>query len=303
MYPGYPSDLVQFLRCPLDGNALRHTGTGQDEKHILHGTLRCVECRTEYAIADGIARLFDPTSLDSASRHEHQRRDDGAFRDNFKWETSALSQMEIVPTIESLRPLQGMSVLELGCGKGRLTTILARSFATVVAIDFSLAVLRKLASRIETSWRIALVQADCTRPAVANRSFHRALSTLISNLPTRDRVQAMYRVVADALTSDGKFVFDAHHYSLRQRIRMIPQVGQYPDSGIYRYMYRRDEIVRECGNYFEKVQCRPIQITLPWAGHLGFRPVALSRMAENIPLLNQLGELLLVEAERPRSTA
>ena len=301
MYQGFPSDLVPLLRCPLDGGALRQVRTSQGEKHVLHGTLRCVECLTEYQIADGVARLFEPSKLDGVSRHEHQRRDQGASKDNFKWETSVLSQMEIVPTIESLRPLEGMSVLELGCGKGRFTTIMARTSATVVAIDFSLAVLQRLASRIETSWHIGLVQADCTKPAVASRSFQRALSTLTSNLPTGALVQAMYRVVSDALTTDGKFVFDTHHYSLRERIRMIPQAGHYPDSGIYRYLFRRNEIIEECGNYFEKVECRPIQITLPWLASLGFQPVELSRMAESIPLFNQFGELLLGVAERPRS--
>jgi len=110
----------------------------------------------------------------------------------------------------------------------------------------------------------------------------------------------MYRVAANALTADGKFVFDVHHHSLREWIHRIPQAGHYPDSGIYRYLFRRKEIVDECGSFFERVRCRPIQITLPWIGRLGVQPVALSRMAERIPFFNLLGELLLGVAERPR---
>jgi len=298
VYQGFSFDLIPLLRCPRDAGVLRLAGTGQQEGHILRGTLGCVECRTEYPITEGIAQLFDPSTIDGVSKHEHQRRDQGAAKDNFGWETSAQSQMEIIPTMESLQSLGGMSVLELGCGKGRFTTIMARQSATIIAMDFSMEVLKRLSSRVEPLWRIGLVQADCTKPVVASQSFQRALSTLVSNLPTRQHRHAMYRVVADALTTDGRFVFNAHHHALRQRFRNIPQAGHYPESGIFRYLFRRSEVMEECGLYFERVQCRPIQITLPLAGRLGLQTVTLSRIAEKVPVLNQLGELLLGVGER-----
>lgn len=300
MYQGFSFDLISRLRCPLDAGVLHLAGTAQHEGYILHGTLSCVECRTEYSITEGIVRLFDPSTLDRVSKHEHQRRDQGAAKDNFEWEGSASSQMEIVPTMESLQPLGGMSVLEVGCGKGRLTTIMARHSATIIAMDFSLAVLKRLASRVEPHWHIGLVQADCTKPAVASQSFQRALSTLVSNLPTFQHRHAMYRVVAEALTSDGRFVFNAHHHGLQQRFRNTPQAGHYPESEIFRYLFRRSEVVEECGMYFERVQCRPIQVTLPLIGRLGLQTVTFSRIAEKIPIVNQLGKLLLGVGERPR---
>lgn len=300
MNPGFPSDLLQLLRCPLDTGVLHLDATGQRDEFVRNGTLRCEGCQAQYAIADGIVQLFDPSALDSVSRHEHLRRDQGASRDSFKWEAAALSQMEVLPVMESLQPLAGTLVLELGCGKGRFTTRMAQSGAAVLAMDFSLAVLQTLAMRLQPGWHVGLVQADCTKVMVAPRSFNRVLSTLVSNLPTHDHVHAMCRVAAIALSDRGRFVLDAHHHSLRERIRKTPQRGEYPDSGIFRYLFQGAELTGICRQHFEQVRCRPMQVTLPLLGRFGLHPVVLSRGAERLPLVNQLGELLLGVAEGPR---
>ena len=212
-----------------------------------------------------------------------------------------MSRMEIIPMLKSMTPLSGATVLELGCGKGRFTTLMAQNRATIIALDFSLAVLQRLATRIQPHWRIGLVQADCTKPVAAPRRFDRVLSTLVSNLPTAQHRRAMFQVVAQALKHDGKFIFGAHHHGLRERLRKVPQAGQYADSGIFRYLFRRREIVAECAPRFGRVRCRPIQVLLPMTNRLGIDSVTLSRLAERVPLVNQCGELLMDIAEKPRA--
>lgn len=299
MYQGFPIELLSLLRCPRDAGFLRLTGASASETHVRDGSLECVECGGQVAIVGGMAQMLDPSTLESVSDHEHRRRDEGAAKDNLAWENSAWSQMEVLPTLEAMEPIRGTLVLELGCGKGRFTTILAGMSATVLAIDFSLAVLKRLARRIEPHWRIGLVQADCTKLAVARNRYDRVLSTLVSNLPTIAHREALNRVVADALAPGGRYVFTAHHYDLRERFRNTPQAGHYPESGIFRYLFRRDEMLEECKKSFERARCRPIQVELPYVGRFGLRSVAVSRMAERLPVFNQFGGLLLGTAERP----
>lgn len=300
MYQGYPSELIELLRCPKDAGVLGNTRAESSHTQLMDGALACAVCGNEVPIVDGIVRMFDPATLENVGGHEFQQREQGAAKDDFRWETAALSRMEMIPTLESMQPLDGMLVLELGCGKGRFTTLVAKSAASVVAMDFSLAVLTRLAARAEPHWRIGLVQADCTKSVVAPGGFQRVLSTLVSNLPTKGHRQAMYRVAADALAPDGKFVFTTHHYGLRQRLRGMPQAGHYAESGIFRYLFRSNEVVDECAEFFEHVRCRPIQITVPLADRLADQGVALSRVAETLPVLKHLRDLLLGVAELPR---
>jgi len=59
------------------------------------------------------------------------------------------------------------------------------------------------------------------------------------------------------------------------------------------------EGAREAAPYFSRVRSRPIQILLQFAAWLRLPLVALSRLAEYVPLLNQWGILLLFVASRP----
>lgn len=98
--------------------------------------------------------------------------------------------MEVIPTMESMQPLRGRLVLELGCGKGRFTTLVAKSAATVVAMDFSLAVMKRLASRIESRWRIGLVgglhQTCGGQPCLPARALHSELESAYPGAPAGD---------------------------------------------------------------------------------------------------------------------
>ena len=59
------------------------------------------------------------------------------------------------------------------------------------------------------------------------------------------------------------------------------------------------EVAREAAPYFSRVRSRPIQILLQFAAWLRLPLVALSRLAERVPLLNQWRILLLFVASRP----
>ncbi len=300
MDTGFPLSLLPLLRCPDDKGTLElgHDSI-QTDQGIKSGQLRCVSCAATYNIEDGIARILSQAALDDESKRELVIRDQRAEIPDPHGESSAWHQMEIVPTLEALEPFTGMHVLELGCGTGRLTVLLAQRGANVLAVDFSLASLRTLATRLRPEWCVGLVNADCCQLAVPTQSFERVLSTLVSNLPTARHRTTMMRLAANAIGDAGKFVFSTHHYGMRERLRGEPMSGRYRDTDIYRRLFRRQDILGETTPYFRNVQCRAIRIQIPLLGRLGFPVVAFSHFAERIPLFDQLGDLLLLVAQQP----
>lgn len=304
MYRGFPASLIPALRCPRDSGALNlRDESAAAAHHIQQATLSCPACARSYPITDGIVRFLDPATLDDESNNERTNREQGAKSFDPTWETTAWNQMEIVPTIEASQPLAGAHVLELGAGTGRYTVQMADRQATILAVDFSLTSLEQLAARVQPRWDIGLVHADCTQFAVAPQSFDLVASTLVSNLPTPQHRAAMMRVAAAAVKKTGKFVFSTHHYGIRSRLRREPQSGYYREVPIYRYLFKQKEIQAETAPYFADIACHPIQVAIPLVTRLRLPAVTLSRLAERIPIINQLGELLLVVARTPRIAA
>lgn len=303
MYEGFPARFISFLRCPNDEGHLRLVDGQGEAKYLMAGALECTSCGTHFPIVEGIVRLLrDDTSLDDVSSHERETRDREAPSYRIDAEVSDWQQMEIASTLSAMQPLRPEDLLlELGCGTGRYTTRLAEHGIGIVAADFSFQALKTLASRVKSHWKIGLVQADGTKPIVGPNQFKLALSTLVSNLPTMEQRSAMFSHVSKALARDGKFVFSAHHHSLRARLRGESQAGTYASNGIFRYLFRKKELLRETQAAFETTSLRRIQIHVPLSQRIGLPQVLLSRLAESLPVLNSLAELLLVSASRPRS--
>ncbi len=262
----------------------------------MSGRLKCDGCRRNYSITNGIAILLETQDLDEEGRREQRLRDAEERR---PWVDSDTDRMELLPTLRAMRTTRGQAVLEFGCGCGRYTLPLAKTGALLLALDFSLESLRALAQRLPPGLTVGLVQADATRRCVAPRCFDRVLSTLVSNLPSRECRLAMLRVAAEALKDAGHFVFSTHYQNLTYRLLGRPPSGRYSEGGIFRYYMRREEILRESGVYFRRIACRPIQIFVPFTRWTGISTVTISRVAEWIPLLRQRGELLLAKLAEP----
>jgi SAM-dependent methyltransferase len=242
---------------------------------------------------------MDLNGLHPESGHEREIRDAEASTDpNPSWDSPA-DAMEIDATLAALDLRPQHRLLELGAGQGRFTTLAERACREVVALDISAESLRAAARRL-TSATVALVQGDATKSIVAKGTFDRVLGTLTSNLPDRSTRQGSYRTAADALTSNGKFVFSTHYFGARARIERVPREGRYSEGGIYRRFLTRAEVLEETAPYFQRVRVRPICVVLPFARRVGLPLVATDRVARRVPLLRAFGTLLLVEATRPR---
>jgi SAM-dependent methyltransferase len=297
MYRGFPTSALSLLRCPKDGQPLHGVF---DATHIMNGSVRCVDCTSSYLIESGILQLMDEDALDAESKGNLVVFDRIMGADNFASETELQWLKDSLPTLDALSPFEGKHVLEYGCGTGRLTVRIAPAASMLVAVDFSMEALRKLATRVEPIWNVAIVQADCIRSIAAAGAFDRALSTLISNLPTLEHRLKLIRGAATAIRSNGKFVFSAHYYGLRAFVKRSPRSGYYEQLRIFRYLSGRRELTNEAKVGFKRVICRPIVVRVPFERGLGLADISTARLLEKIPIINWMSDLLLVTADHPR---
>jgi len=325
---GFPRSLLPLLRCVRDSGQLLvcHEVRG-DDVCIAEGSIRCVECSQEYQIENGIVRLMTD-SLSQETQHEIVLRDEEyeAMTEIFTpppsgWRSEFNDRIEILPHLEALQPLERCRVLELGCGDGRFTLLMAQLGAEVLAVDFSIAALRKLGSRLSSGkaptyqvplqgtpgplvGRVGLVQADASKLHLAPRSFDRALSA--TPLDSRDERMNMYRAVAESLTDDGRYVAGVEYDDLYRRLFGLPVVRRYSRGGILIEHLDIATMRREAAPYFSRLRMQPIRAHIPFVNRLlaKWLPVALavsvSRMVCALPVLRHLGEILLLSAERPR---
>lgn len=302
---GFPTQLIAKLCCTSDGAALElgpNCQLSEDGVFVRQGTLRCCGCSDVFPIDDGILNMLKGIALDDESKHEQQLRNENAVRIDVTepaWQDEHNS-MEMISTLEALSVGQDKTMLELGCGDGRYTVRIAGQYRWVLAVDFSLESLRILQQRLNNgreTRNVALVLGDVKTLKVSAANFDCVLSTLTSNLPTREHRNAMYRLAANALKSNGRFVFSTHNHGLRQRRDGEAKAGRYEQGGIYRYNLTVSECKAEVRPYFEVIKAWPIQIY--FAGRLRLPLVALSRFLEHIPLIRNLGGLVLCTAEQP----
>ncbi len=304
---GFPIQLISKLCCNRDSAALelgQNCLVSEDGEFVRHGTIRCTNCKAAFAIDDGILNMLNGTVLGDESKHEQQLRNEYANSSLIKttgcaWYENEHNYMEMIPTMEALSASKNMAILELGCGDGRYTIHLHDQFEWILAVDFSIDSLRVLQQRLQESRNIGLVLGDVTTMKVKAAGFDRVLSTLVSNLPTREHRNAMYSLAANALMPDGRFIFSTHNHGVRQRLKSETKSGRYGPGGIYRYNFTISECNAEVRPYFKAIKVKPIQIYFPFARRLRLPLVAQSRFLERVPLINSLGGLLLCTAEQP----
>jgi SAM-dependent methyltransferase len=128
--------LLEFLACPRCAGALRSEPTRTNGEEVLEGTLRCRGCAAAYAIRGGIPRMV-PDTLTARERATSR-----AFGVQWKM-LAALSGVFRAEFQSYLDPLpvsdvQGLAVLDAGCGMGKFSFAAAESGArAVIALDLS----------------------------------------------------------------------------------------------------------------------------------------------------------------------
>ena len=293
----FPSEFASILECPTCRTILD-----------VESASRCSRCARGFETEQGgrLVSLLKVAALVGDSCRERELRDAQAARGHRRECKEVLSNphdsMEMGPTLEWLGVTGRETILELGCGTGRYTELLAGKGCHVLAMDFSKQALLKLEGTLQalgTAKNVGLVNASIGDFSVAPHSFDIVFSTLTSNLPDRSHRQAMYALAATALKPGGRFVFSSHHYGLGARWTKTPKTGVYQDGGIFREYLTAAEIRAEAAGDFKTLRMKPVQIYLPILSRNPAFRVRISRWAEKVPLLRQFGRLLLMEATAP----
>lgn len=296
MYLGFARELLQLIRCPQDEGVLLLPGGGDEA--IRSGEVHCAQCGNVYPIRNGILDLMPGREvIDPISAHEIRSRDDEA--ENYHtYCTTTSDGKEIPPTLELVACVAGKKMVELGCGTGRYSARLSREASQFIGVDFSINSLAVLAKSLPSGGSTGLVRADATRFKTVTGHFDLVLSAqLLQHLPSPEKREDLYRNVARQLCSGGAFVCNAYHYHLSLRLTRQPREG-YHESGIFYHRFTKQELAEEIGRHLQVESARPISIHIPFSASLRFNSVWLSRKLESVPLVNSLGELLLVKAQK-----
>jgi len=322
-YAEFPRDLVGLLRCSRDGGDLALADELRSGPFgLIDARLRCASCAAEYRIQDGIGRMLTG-ALEPEGEHEMAIRDreyanlpETFVAPQFGWRSRLADRLQLPQYLHRLAPLEGRTALDVGCGDGRYTILMAQLGARVLAVDFAINALRRLGSRLPsgvapTSFRVrrtvragdlrgqvGLVQADASQFHLAPCSLDRAVSA--TPLDSRDQRMAMYRTIAAALRDDGRYLCGVEHDDLLRRLLGLPLARRYSRDGIFLEHFDAPTIRQELSPYFLKLEARPVRPAIPLVHHLPFAVQAgVSLAFQALPVLRDFGEILLVLAERP----
>lgn len=152
------AELLDLLRCPTCRDTL--------EVSTEAPSLRCRGCGATFPVEKGVPRLAGQTYVASFGR-QWNRYD--VARDD---EDEAVFAVKTGVTPGAL---QGLRVLDAGCGGGRYARLLGRLGAKVMGVDLSAAV-EKAAALCAGFPNVAIVQADLLDLPIAEESFDFAFS-------------------------------------------------------------------------------------------------------------------------------
>lgn len=205
--------------------------------------------------------------------------------------------MEIPSTLAGL-PVAGSTVLDFGCGTGRVTSNLIERASTFIGVDLSRISLKVFAEKIPDSCRnAALAWADTTQIALAPGSFDLVLSMqVLEHVPTPELRNMFLESIHRALRPGGNLRLTAYHHSLKRRLKREPRDGFHP-SGIFFHCFTIPEFRALVLRYFEIDALRPVEIHLPYIRRIAGYP-RVSRFLENVWGVNRFGNLVLVSAHK-----
>jgi SAM-dependent methyltransferase/uncharacterized protein YbaR (Trm112 family) len=133
------TELLSYLRCPTCDATLECEAHAREDDEIMTGTVRCTGCTAQYPIVRGVPRMN--VEMNGLERVQH------TF--TYEWDSHHSGNLEETETLWGLtleedwsyfceatrlqpEELDGMVVLDAGCGSGRLTCQMAEHGAGVV---------------------------------------------------------------------------------------------------------------------------------------------------------------------------
>lgn len=221
--------LLEFLACIRCGGGLRSCPEPSVDEDLLSGTLHCDSCRLAFPVRGGIPRFVDD---------DNYARSFGIQWNRFRREQLdslnglTLSQDRFISeTTYTPTELDGLAVLDAGCGAGRFLDVVSKSNATVVGIDITNAVDAARENLINRP-NVHLVQASLDELPFRSGSFDLCYCIgVIQHTPNPDRtIMCLPRVLMPggqlALTvyeHSGWWTRLNAKYLVRKLLRRVPR--------------------------------------------------------------------------------
>ncbi|MHB8735005.1 MAG: methyltransferase domain-containing protein [Terriglobales bacterium] len=286
--------------------AMEEGTTAVDE--LWEGTLGCTHCGRVFPVEHGIPRLLVLESGPTAALKQLEMLE----RDQIRRPVATPrerhdEEVEAAWVLDRVQPSHHDSILDAGCGVGRITRRLLKHSAQVVATDFSFERLRELAAAHKGDPNLECVQADLNHLPFRPMAFTKIVSTqVLEHLPSASLRGAFLASLARLLVPGGTLVLTVYNQDRYRQLRGLPDEGEH-ESGIFYHCYRPAELRRELqhpqlGLSLREVRgvlCNPpcTYRLLPRLGPLGqWLDRACSRHQQ---LGLQYGRLLLACASRP----
>ena len=125
------------------------------------------------------------------------------------------------PLIKLLGNIANQSILDLGCGNGGLTRILAQKAGNVVGIDSSEEMLKQARLLLSTTPRLQFQKTSAENLPFDNNSFNKVVACmLINTISKEDTVINIFKETRRILKQNGRFfIAMAHPLTLSQKTR------------------------------------------------------------------------------------
>lgn len=173
--------MMDMIACPACSSPLDLEAYSRRGDEVIRGLLSCPSCGRDFRIEDGIPRLM-PTGLSGVEQQVY-----GSIESYYDAYRPVMEEIYHNPRIAYMRKVEDACirltkprglVLDVGCGTGRQSLLLAELGCHVVATDISLGMLleaRRRAEKRGLRGQVEFIQASADalpfRPGVFSRAY------------------------------------------------------------------------------------------------------------------------------------
>ena len=274
---GASSGLICGSYCHRHRKAARLVSRDEHDRcgrlEVMEGLITCGECGRRYDITGGIASMMPDgiagrdekrSRADEAKAHEMEVRNTLAQKQVGGAYSELQGRIELRALMRAVGPGAGATLIDIGCGSGRLTRLYHQGFRNVIGFDFAMETLK-----VNRAWavrngarNIDLIQADAGNLPLRRGSVDAALcNDVFQHVPDEAR-QPFLKSIFRSLAPGGRFLITVRSFSISRKLIQLLREGrihrdaQMSGSALPIHFYTREEIsglLARCGFDVRKV--------------------------------------------------
>jgi len=239
---GVRTSLLSIIVCPDCRQSIKLVQgdpSSVDKNEVVNGMLECLGCGRSFVIRRRIPQLL-PKHLAAAQQQEMEARDEQVEEYDSNIPLMLFGLVEMPFTFNQLDLNSSQSLLEAGCGTGRMSEKLAKQVKSLVSVDFSLKSLMENEIKLEASGlkNFHLIQADLCNLPLKDGLFDRALSCqVLEHIPTDELRKKALSEISRTVKPGSTVVISAYQYS-----RFTKDKEGEHDGGIPYFRFTEEEL-------------------------------------------------------------